>query len=260
MKKLLLALLAVGGFASANAQKDSWLIYGNAGYATSTVDYGAYDYRTTAWGINPGVGYQFSNHMTIGLQGGYNNMRTPASDGINTEINKDWSVGGFWRYTHYVGNIFFIYNQMELSYMQGSVQTEGLNNKSSYNGITGAWFPAIGAFVYKGLALNFNIGGIGFASYNGNNASVNSPDVNGSSFAITFGRTVNLGISKNITCRKGHGRHHGGSHEPGAEVRRMKIVEDDEEASDDDYSAKKARLKAKREKQKVRIKSGDDEE
>jgi hypothetical protein len=260
MKKLLLALLAVGGFASANAQKDSWLIYGNAGYATSTVDYGAYDYRTTAWGINPGVGYQFSNHMTIGLQGGYNNMRTPASDGINTEINKDWSVGGFWRYTHYVGNIFFIFNQMELSYMQGSVQTDGLNNKSTYNGITGAWYPAIGAFVYKGLAMNFNIGGVGFASYNGNNASVNSPDVNGSAFAITFGRTVNIGISKNISCHKGHGRHHGGNHEPGAEVRRMKIVEDDEEASDDDYSAKKARLKAKREKQKVRIKSGDDDE
>ena len=106
--------------------------------------------------------------------------------------------------------------------------------------------------------LNFNIGGVSFASYNGNNASVGSPDVNGSSFAITFGRTVNFGISKNIACHSRHGRHHG-HHEPGAEVRRMKIVEDEEEA-DDDYSAKKARLKAKREKQKVRIKSGDDEE
>jgi hypothetical protein len=258
MKKLLLALLAVGGFASANAQKNTVLLYGNAGYAQSTVDYGAYDYKTTAWGVNPGIGYQFSNHMTVGLQGGYNNMKTPTSDGLNREINKDWSVGGFWRFTHYVGNIFFIYNQMELSYLAGSVQTEGISNKSQYDGVSGAWFPAIGAFVYKGLAINFNIGGVGFNSYSGNVSSVNSPDVNGSNFAITFGRTVNIGISQNIACHSRHGRHHG-HHEPGAEVRRMKIVEDEEEA-DDDYSAKKAKLKAKREKQKVHIKSGDDDE
>lgn len=258
MKKLLLALLAIGGFASANAQKNTWLLYGNASYSTSTVDYGSFDYKSTAWGVNPGIGYQFSNHMTIGLQGGYNSMRTPTADGLNREINKDWSVGAFWRYTHYVGNIFFIYNQMELSYIAGSVQTEGLSNKSTYDGITGAWYPAIGAFVYKGLAMNFNIGGVGFASYSGNPASVNSPDMTGSNFAITFGRTVNIGISKNIGCRS-HGRRHGHHSEPGAEVRRMKIVED-EEATDDDYSAKKAKLKAKREKQKVRIKSSDDEE
>lgn len=258
MKKLLLALLAVGGFASANAQKNTWLLYGNAGYASSTVDYGFSSYRSTAWGVNPGVGYQFSNHITVGLQGGYNNMKTPMSDGLNREINKDWSAGAFWRYTHYVGNIFFIYNQLELSYVAGSVQTEGLSNKSNYDGVAGAWYPAIGAFVYKGLAMNFNIGGVGFSSLSGNPSSVGNPDVSRNDFAITFGRTVNIGVSKNIACHGRHGRSHG-HHEPGAEVRRMKIVEDEEE-SDDDYSAKKAKLKAKREKQKVRIKTGDDEE
>ena len=259
MKKLLLALLAVGGFASANAQKNTVLLYGNAGYASSTVDYGFASYRSQSWGVNPGIGYQFSNHMTIGLQGGYNNMRTPAGDATNsTTLNKDWSVGGFWRYTHYVGNIFFIYNQMQLSYVAGSVETEGINNRTNYSGVTGSWFPAIGAFVHKGLALNFNMGGVGFASVNGDASSINNPAVSRNDFAITMGRQINMGVSLNIGCKskRGHGHHS----EPGAEVRRMKIVEDDEEMEDDDYSAKKARLKAKREKQKVRIKSGDDDE
>jgi hypothetical protein len=259
MKKLLLALLAVGGFASANAQKNTVLLYGNAGYASSTVDYGFASYRTQAWGINPGIGYQFTNHMTIGLQGGYNNVQTPLSDNVNTQINKDWSVGGFWRFTHYVGNVFFLYNQMNLSYVSGSTETEGMNNRGMYSGVAGSWFPAIGAFVYKGLALNFNIGGVGFRSVNGDAASINNGDIAQNDFAITIGRQINMGVSLNIGChgRRHHGHH--GHHDAGAEVRRMKIVEDEEEA-DDDYSAKKARLKAKREKQKVRIKSGDDEE
>jgi hypothetical protein len=258
MKKLLLALLAVGGFASANAQKNTVLLYGNAGYASSTVDYGFASYRTSAWGINPGIGYQFSNHMTIGLVGGYNNMRTPTSDGMNNTISKDWSAGAFWRYTHYVGNIFFLYNQMQLSYISGSTQTEGLDDKDTWDGVSGAWYPAVGAFVCKGLALNFNIGGIGFRSVSGDASSINNPGVATNDFAITMGRSVNFGASLNIGCHK-HGRHGGHHAEPGAEVRRMKIVED-EEMEDDDYSAKKARLKAKREKQKVRIKSGDDDE
>lgn len=258
MKKLLLALLAVGGFASANAQKNTVLLYGNAGYASSTVDYGFASYKTSAWGINPGLGYQFSNHMTVGLMGGYNNMRTPMSDGVNYNIQKDWSVGAFWRYTHYMGSTFFMYNQLQLAYVAGSSQTEGLSDKGMYDGVSGSWFPAVGAFVCKGLALNFNIGGVGFRSVSGDAASINSPGVSQNDFAITMGQQINMGVSLNIGCHSKHGSH--GHHaEPGAEVRRMKIVED-EEMEDDDYSAKKARLKAKREKQKVRIKSNDDEE
>jgi hypothetical protein len=190
--------------------------------------------------------------------GGYNVAKTPTADGLNRNVDKDWSVGGFWRFTHYVGNIFFLYNQMELAYVAGSNETEGLNNRSSYDGVRGFMYPAVGAFVYKGLALNFNIGGIGFQSTSGNAASVGSPDVNANSFFATIGRTVNFGASLNIGC--GHHHHHASHSEPGAEVRRMRIVEDDEMESDDDYSAKKAKLKAKREKQKVRIKSSDDEE
>lgn len=251
--------MAVGGFASANAQKNTVLLYGNAGYASSTVNDGITNTRAQAWGVNPGIGYQFSNHMTIGLQGGYNNMRTPSGDMTNTTLlNKDWSVGGFWRYTHYVGNIFFIYNQMELSYVSGSAEHEGLNDRGMYSGVAGAWFPAIGAFVHKGLALNFNMGGIGFSSVSGDAASTSSPSVTRNDFAITMGRQINMGVSINFGCKSK--RHHGHHSEPGAEVRRMKIVEDEDVEADDDYSAKKARLKAKREKQKVRIKSGDDDE
>jgi hypothetical protein len=276
MKKLILALLAVGSISAANAQKNTVLLYGNGTFATNKVDYfGGNDVRTTAWGINPGIGYQFSNHMTMGLQGGFNQTRTPYSyetavlqsatpfnvyaTGINnfsTYINNSWSVGGFMRNTVYFGDIFFAYSQLDLSYIAGSNYVDGLSSitRTSYNGFAGAFYPAIGVFIHKGVALNFNVGGVAFST-----TSSDDPFVSGeSSFIATFGRTVNFGVSRNIGCHTHHARTHV-RHES-ADMGRYSEAREENEEMEDDYSSKKARLKAKRERQKVRIKSQDEDE
>ena len=53
MKKLILALLAVVSIGTANAQRNSVLMYGNAYVATDNVDYGPYNVRTTTLGYQP---------------------------------------------------------------------------------------------------------------------------------------------------------------------------------------------------------------
>src|SRR5690606_8039865 len=107
MKKLLLAFLAVASVATANAQKNSFLLYGNAGVTTGTTDFGA---RTgtedeTSWNVSPGFGFQFNKHLTVGLQGGYAawnnvgiNVATPGMRTKNTNTSREWKAGAFFRY------------------------------------------------------------------------------------------------------------------------------------------------------------------
>ena len=55
MKKLILALIAAGSMATANAQSNSILLYGDLGLQTvrmQNLD------KTTNWNASPGIGYQ----------------------------------------------------------------------------------------------------------------------------------------------------------------------------------------------------------
>jgi hypothetical protein len=258
MKKLILALLAVGSISTANAQRNSVLMYGNAGVATDNVDYGPYNLRTTTWGINPGVGYQVTNHLTLGLEGGFNQHRTPITGatitGDNTlagvwytQVNNDWGIAPFLRVTHYLGNIFYVYNQISIGYVAGTYEYEGLSPRAFYNGLQTYWYPAIGAFVGKGFALNFNVGGVNYRYTNTDQGIPGSINIDHNTFAIGFGHQINIGISRNIGCGSMH-RYHG-HHEPGDDTRHMNMSDDD----DDDAPAPRAH-KAKK------MRSDDDDE
>ena len=71
MKKVILsaALLTLG--LAASAQKGSVLVAGNVGYESSTTEVSDVDIKNNKFFIEPKIGYQFSDNMTVGVEGSY---------------------------------------------------------------------------------------------------------------------------------------------------------------------------------------------
>jgi hypothetical protein len=223
MKKLILALIAAGSIATANAQSQSILLYGDLGLQTiRNSDLS----KTTVWNASPGIGYQFNHNWTLGLSISWGQSAVKDSTGIKTTQNF-YSVGPFARYTHFIGRseTFYWYSQADFDYQGGYTTSEGNPATDKNTGIYVGIYPALGINVGHGLCLNFNIGGINYATnkYAGAAYSTNT-------FNFSFGNQANIGISKNFNC--GHKMH--GNHEPGDEVHRRKadkMVEDEDDAA-----------------------------
>jgi len=237
MKKLILAILAAGAFANANAQEPhSILLYGDLG--VTTVRY-VDQSKSTNWDAAPGVGYQFNHNWTVGLQimWGQNATKEGSNPGVNpvtgaaqTQGTKNtfnnYSAGAFARYSKYIGKseTFFWFSQFNVDYTGGYHTNEGSPADAKHTGLSLGIVPAIGANVGHGMALNFSIGGISYGTdkYQDANYATNT-------FNFDFCKTVNIGISKNFNC--GHKMH--SNHEPGDEVHRRKAdkMEDEDDAA-----------------------------
>ncbi len=248
MKKLFLALLAMASLGAANAQqKGSILGYGDLTFSTSKQQTGpssTYATRNTFFGINPGIGYQFSHHSTVGLQGGFNidrDMWTVPVTTVTGTRNLDfenrtttWGIGAFYRYTQTFGNIFFMFSQINAGYMSTTYANDSMGTttvstvENKFNGFGASFIPGIGVNVYKGFALNFSSGGIVFTHMRGDLPDAVNPRM--TDFGFTFGRQINIGVSRNINCGRKH-RH--GHMEPGMELRKHKKEKDDEDEDDE---------------------------
>ncbi len=224
MKKLILAFLAVGTIATANAQEPkSLLLYGDLNVNTTR---DSVLNKTIQWDATFGLGYQFNAHWTVGgnVSWGQNATKDGAS-GIKSTYNL-YKVGPFARYSHYLCNseIFFWYGQWDFLYQGGYHTSEGNPADYKHTGIYTDLYPAIGINVCRSLCLNFNIGGLSYAT------DKYTTDVNSSNgFNFTFGHQMNVGLSKNFNM--GHKMH--SSHEPGEEVqrRRMEKMDDEDDAA-----------------------------
>jgi hypothetical protein len=223
MKKLILALLAVGSVAFANAQSNSVLLYGNVGMSNYS---DSMNTNMFSWNINPGIGYQFDQHWTLGLSLGYAQNSNRPDGGTRTNTN-DYNVGAFGRYTHNISGIFYCYGQLDMGYWGGN-QTGNFPTDRIYNGFYAKFNPAVGAHIKNGWSLNFSVGGLGFMTRKYNETANSS-----NSFGITFGQQVNIGLSKNFQC------HHRvcSDHSMGEDNHKMKADADD----DDDAPKKKAK-------------------
>lgn len=238
MKKLILALLAVGSITAANAQKNSLLVYGTVGVQKENNDHGfANEDNNFSWHINPGVGYQFDKNWTVGVQGGYMFDRmehkvpaTPLAPVIFRSDMSEWMVGPFLRHTHYFNSMFAMWTQLDVNYVSGkgsmdsvSLLTGKINTgRDDYNGFQAMLTPAFAINVHNGWALNFSIGGIGYRSTTWDDAKLFGKS--NKSFMFTFGDQFNVGISKNFGCGKKHM-----PKEPGMDTRKMKHDDDDDE-------------------------------
>jgi len=223
MKKLILALLAVGSVATANAQEPrSILVYGNVGLHQTRL---ATLQKNTNWNASPGVGYQFNHNWTIGGNISWGQDAVKDASGSKMTTN-NYGAGAFARYSQYIrrSEIFFWFAQYDFSYVGAYTTNDGNPATNKSNGIETRLFPALGINVGRGMALNFSVGGLSYRTTKGDQAtySVNQLD-------LTFGNQANFGLSKNFNC--GHKMH--AHHEPGDEVHRRKIdkMEDEDDAA-----------------------------
>ena len=230
MKRLILALLTAGSIATtANAQEPkSILWYGDVNLHTvrdSSLN------KMTNWDVTSGVGYQFNRNWTLGINIMWGQDATKDKNAIHTTINH-YRVGPFARYSRYIGRseTFFWYSQLDFNYQGGYTTHEGDPAYNKHTGIYVGLYPALGINVGRAVCLNFNIGGINYATDKYTTAVYSE-----NTFNLNFGHQVNIGISKNFNT--GHKMH--SHHEPGDEVHHRKMDKSD----DDDDSAPKPKKK-----------------
>ena len=170
---------------SANAQKNSLLLYGNLNYEyhqkTPTTGLTS---ESSLLGFSPGIGYQFTDHLTVGV-----NMSTEAEK-YDSDDDKStaFSVGPFVRYAYTLSDIFAVYGQLNVN----SVSEKYSGIKS--NGVSAVLFPAIGVNLKNGFALNFNFGSLAYKQ-----TQVKGDGEMNQSFGLSFGSGFGFGISKNFS-------------------------------------------------------------
>ncbi|MFB9077437.1 outer membrane beta-barrel protein [Flavobacterium procerum] len=174
MKKLvfLFALLIT---TIASAQKNSLLVGGNVGFSSEKIG----DSKLSDFELSPLVGYQFSEKWTAGLQGSIMNAKV-----TGLENNEKYKVGGFVRYSVSLSELFSFYGDFGVGYQKTS-----LNNAK---GIYAGFEPGVYMDIKNGFCLNFSIGGINYDNLNGKN------DLRQNHIGFDFGKTLNIGISKNF--------------------------------------------------------------
>jgi opacity protein-like surface antigen len=174
MKKLLVAVvLLVTTLAS--AQKNSVLVGGNVGFSSEKIG----DSKLENFEFAPKVGYQFADNWTLGVEGSIMNVKTKGFD--STEKYK---IGGFVRYAVPLSDLFAFYTDLGVGY-----QSTSLNDaKGMYASLT----PALFINMKRGFGLNFSIGGINYDNLDGKN------DPRQERLGFNFGKTLNIGISKNF--------------------------------------------------------------
>ncbi len=186
MKKLFTLSLFVASFFVSQAQTGTVLVGGNVGIATNSDD-------QTSLNFNPFVGYQFNNNWTAGLAFGLASQKQ--DDAGDTYKTTALAVGPFVRYTHSISDIFSVFGQFEAQYV---------NAKSKFNSTTVGegngfglnLYPAVFVNVKNGFGLNFDFGGINYASVKPKGGSAEN------AFQFNFGKTINIGISKNFGGKK----------------------------------------------------------
>lgn len=194
-------MLAVLSLSGAYAQKNSVLLFGYVTGSNSSSSTTLQESINSSVGGNFGFGYQLSNHFTVGALGYYNRsafetnqLITPAY--TTHSVSTSYSVGIFGRYTYYLGERLFVYLQADANYGQAkgkvtNTQTPNTTESTSSGPITANLTPAVGCFIYKGWAVNLNIGHIGYRyqSQEGQKSS---------GFNYNLGNTLSIGVSKNF--------------------------------------------------------------
>jgi hypothetical protein len=209
MKKLILSLFTICLVVTAGAQQGTWLLFGNLGF-NNTKD----EFKTTTivWSANPGIGYQFNENWTAGLNlfWSQNSMTDVPGGSTKTTVNQG-KFGVFGRYTHHFGNsVFYYYGQADVLMQQGYTTDSSAPAFNKHNGMIIDAYPAIGMQVGCNWGINVSFGGIAYMSDKQTTdatAHTISNANTASTIDVTFGRTINIGASVNLGCGKGKKNH-----------------------------------------------------
>jgi len=194
MKKLLLAAFVFAAAAfSAKAQQGSVLLYGNVGLnTTSNKNLGdGSASKTTSFNFSPGVGYQFSKNMTVGVELGV---------AAEKQATPSFQAGPFLRYAWPINNTFAIYSQLGLGYLHQGEAYLGATSDVLYP-TTNAFYaklsgPVVFINVKNSFGVNIGFGSLDFVSGKPKDGK------NVSAFGLNFGNGLSVGISKNFGGKK----------------------------------------------------------
>lgn len=187
MKKVTMILAAlVCSIGAINAQKGTILAYGNVGFSSSK---SASEAKSSSFELKPGIGYQFNNNWTAGLNIAVTGDKDKNAAGVETDKNSGFGVGPFVRYTHTVSSIFSVFGQLDATI--GTSKNFADVKTNTFN--AGVW-PGIAINVNKGCALSFAFGGLSYGTSKLDVAGAKTA----SSLDFTFGKAFNIGIQKNF--------------------------------------------------------------
>ena len=194
MKKLILTG-AIALFGLVSAQKNTLLVGGNIAYSSTKDTNDLNDSNTSnKFEFSPTIGYQFADHWTAGVNAFW------GSDKISDVYKKNTDkIGAFVRYAQPFNETFAIYGDLGVGY-QGQKTTQTLLDQdivTKVNGMYVQFTPALFINFKNSFGLNFNIGGIGYNNLNDKNS-----DLKTSTFDFSFGKSINVGISKNFKLGK----------------------------------------------------------
>lgn len=217
MKKIMLSLLCTGIVASASAQKNSALLFGDLGGNTTVEDIGIGKNKTSSFRIAPGIGYQLTDHWTFGLKGEISSVKgTPPILGPigGAEVRTINTGGGvFARYTMPISNIFFFYTQADAVYTVGNSYSMGHRLPGAGPNTMGIRItPALGINIKNGYALNLSIGNLGISS-----TSIPGPGIHTTNIDYNLFSGASFGISKNFLHHAKPARQHTDAATPEAE-------------------------------------------
>lgn len=194
MKKILV-IAALAMFSFANAQKGSVLVMGSVAYNSQTTSYNAGDNKQHYFSFAPKVGYQFHENWTAGIEGAVGTYQSKDGD-LMLQKNNNLKIGGFVRYTKPLNETFSFYTDLGVGFQNQKERTENpadVINIQKADGIYAAVTPAIFININKGFGLNFNIGGLGYDTFNYDNGGRDIKN-----FSFTLGQAFSVGISKNF--------------------------------------------------------------
>lgn len=192
-------MLALAVTSMANAQEGTILVGGNVGITSEKVG----DDKYSTFEFSPTVGYQFNENMTVGLQTSISNSKDERSTMVGTTMSvseyttNTFKIGAFYRYAKPLSDLFAVYADVAAGYQTAKAENAvpgmpvtSLKSNGFYAGIT----PALFINMKNSFGLNFSIGGLQYNSM----TTDTTPSVKSSGFDFNFGKTLNIGISKNF--------------------------------------------------------------
>lgn len=193
MKKMLL-ILALAKISFANAQKGTILVGGNIGYSSSNRDFLTSNEKYRDFGFSPKVGYQFHDNWTVGGEFSIGSSRTEIEGRMTGKAN-NFKAGAFLRYSVPLTETFSVFADLGAGFQnqKRTVSSVDAENEFKGDGFYTAITPALFINMKKGFGLNFSIGGIGYQTW-----SFDDEGQENKEFNFNFGKTVNIGISKNF--------------------------------------------------------------
>ncbi|MFD2942893.1 outer membrane beta-barrel protein [Flavobacterium notoginsengisoli] len=190
----MLLILALSVFGFANAQKGTVLVGGNIGYTSTNREFQTGKNKNNQFNFSPRVGYQFNDNWTVGGEFVVASSKSEFEGITESKIN-NFKAGAFLRYAVPLSETFSVFADLGAGFQneKNKVNSAVGASESKADGFYAGVTPALFINMKKGFGLNFSIGGLGYETLSYDN---NGPDVN--SFYFNFGKTVNIGVSKNF--------------------------------------------------------------